>query len=882
MVSADVPKQQIEETGNVPTAEPEHPTDGATDRHGWTTVSGVYRVPTKATRAVVELHLQWAPNGIAEWSDVEFAATATPAPRKVRLATIHYQAVGKVAARELRGVRSRWWPRPHRQQADLVVLGETVPYVNVKKKPHETAEPVPGPTTEYFGGLAATHKLHLVLSLYERERHLVYNTAVLLGPDGKLIGKYRKVCLPHGEVEEGVAAGSEYPVFDTKFGKVGMMVCYDGFFPEVARELSNRGAEVIAWPVWGCNPRLAAARACENHVYLISSTYMKPKDGWMISAVYDQTGKPIATADEYGTVAVAEVDLGQPYIGPWNLGDFHSMVPRHRPIDVTQRAARAQDTDAAASTEEKDAAKVLELPIRVVDKAGQPVAKAKITPWALRSSQGHGWWRKDDKWTEVVPKAVRTDSEGKATVLYPHYRISQEQVRTTAVSLSVDHPSYAYTDDVHIDVPLEKSEPYEIKLMAGVPLEIRPLIDGMPIELDDVFARWSDGRSWLPGVSPEKLADGTLRIPAMLPGENSVLLVKLDGDRATHFSKIEDFKIRESEPNQIDISLLPSVRIKGVLSDNVPRPVRNGRVKAETLAPAEASSNRVVLVHVGSYSSGWHICDRWLACERGITGDRIVRRIHSNFGKAPTEVKNPRDPSNDYYRPQVLRPTDGQQVEVAMTPLVRCVATAVDEDGKPTAGITVESWPNVGWWNGGSQIYCHPLVRGERLLQKRDFGDAIDAALPQPFHAVTNAQGKAVLELPAGKESLSVTSEAYELPVFLGDREVQVTLTRGETTEAVLSLQPKGTEKLGEWDKLAGVVFGCSTREGRRICALPGVQTKMDEFAKRFRDGKNQRDPQLLFDAYSLVADAFFDVGDVVEGVKWRKKAAEQAAKAAK
>ena len=47
-------------------------------------------------------------------------------------------------------------------------------------------------------------------------------------------------------------------MFETRFGKVGMMVCYDGFFPEVARELTNHGAEVIAWPVWGCNPLLAA------------------------------------------------------------------------------------------------------------------------------------------------------------------------------------------------------------------------------------------------------------------------------------------------------------------------------------------------------------------------------------------------------------------------------------------------------------------------------------------------------------------------------------------------------------------------------------------------------------------------------------------------
>jgi predicted amidohydrolase len=153
-----------------------------------------------------------------------------------------------------------------------------------------------------------------------------------MGSDGQLIGKYRKVCLPHGEVEKGIAPGNTYPVFETSFGKVGMMICYDGFFPEVARELSNHGAEIIAWPVWGCNPLLAKARACENHVYVVSSTFMQPKDGWMLSAIYDRTGEPIAVAETWGTVAIAEVELSQPYIGPWNLGDFRSMIERHRPV----------------------------------------------------------------------------------------------------------------------------------------------------------------------------------------------------------------------------------------------------------------------------------------------------------------------------------------------------------------------------------------------------------------------------------------------------------------------------------------------------------------------------------------------------------------------
>jgi hypothetical protein len=138
--------------------------------------------------------------------------------------------------------------------------------------------------------------------------------AVLLGPDGKVAGKYRKVALPRAEIEGGLAPGDEYPVFETRFGRLGMMVCYDGFFPEVARQLASRGAEVIAFPVWGCNPMLVSARACENHVFLVSSTYMDVTDNWMISGIYDREGNVMAQAKSWGTVAVSNLgeECGKP------------------------------------------------------------------------------------------------------------------------------------------------------------------------------------------------------------------------------------------------------------------------------------------------------------------------------------------------------------------------------------------------------------------------------------------------------------------------------------------------------------------------------------------------------------------------------------------
>src|SRR5207248_1858068 len=136
-------------------------------------------------------------------------------PRIVRLATIHYRPEkGKTPAAK----REQFAPliaKAAEQKADLVVLPETLTFYQTGLSYADCAEPIPGPSTDYFGQLAKKHELYIVAGLLERDRHLVYNVAALLAPDGSVAGKYRKVCLPRSEIEGGIQPGSEYPVFDT-------------------------------------------------------------------------------------------------------------------------------------------------------------------------------------------------------------------------------------------------------------------------------------------------------------------------------------------------------------------------------------------------------------------------------------------------------------------------------------------------------------------------------------------------------------------------------------------------------------------------------------------------------------------------------------------
>jgi predicted amidohydrolase len=291
---------------------------------GWRIIEQTYQAPPETRTARLELHYRWDGNGIVHFGETSLAKTSAPQARMVRLASVHHRPRNSQSTEENLKAFAALVDQAGAQQADIVCLPEGATIVGTKHDYISGSEPVPGPTTKFLGDVAKKNNLYIVAGLLEKEGDVVYNTAVLIDRQGKLAGKYRKTSLPREEIDGGVTPGDSFPVFSTDFGRIGIMICWDVTFPEPARALAQQGAEVIFLPIWGGDLTLAKARAIENQVYLVSSTYD------MITAIFDLEGEVIKEAKEDRSVIVTEVDLNAQKLWPW-LGDFKNRIPREMP-----------------------------------------------------------------------------------------------------------------------------------------------------------------------------------------------------------------------------------------------------------------------------------------------------------------------------------------------------------------------------------------------------------------------------------------------------------------------------------------------------------------------------------------------------------------------
>ncbi len=199
------------------------------------------------------------------------------------------------------------------------------------------AEPVPGPTTECLGGLARELHVVIVASLFERRAPgLYHNTAAILGTDGEIRGLYRKMHIPddplYYEKYYFTPGDLGFQSFETDFGRIGTLVCWDQWYPEAARLTAMRGATVLFYPTaigWHPSEKqrygaaqldawrtIQRAHAIANGVYVAAvnrTGYEGPPEHgiefWGSSFVADPFGQVIAQASETGEeTLIAECD----------------------------------------------------------------------------------------------------------------------------------------------------------------------------------------------------------------------------------------------------------------------------------------------------------------------------------------------------------------------------------------------------------------------------------------------------------------------------------------------------------------------------------------------------------------------------------------------
>lgn len=164
--------------------------------------------------------------------------------------------------------------------AELVVFPEDVTTGFAPNMPieefYEILEPIPGDSIKPVQKLAKELGVHVVLPLYERgeAKNTIYNSSILIDDRGEILANYRKTH-PFPTEREWTTPGNEVVVVDTKLGKIGMIICYDGDFPELSRVCALKGAEIITRPsalmrsfeIWELTNK---ARAYDNHVYILA------------------------------------------------------------------------------------------------------------------------------------------------------------------------------------------------------------------------------------------------------------------------------------------------------------------------------------------------------------------------------------------------------------------------------------------------------------------------------------------------------------------------------------------------------------------------------------------------------------------------------------
>ncbi|MGD0470285.1 MAG: carbon-nitrogen hydrolase family protein [Terriglobales bacterium] len=168
-------------------------------------------------------------------------------------------------------------------------------------------ESVPGPITERLSDWARANSSYVLFGMRTKKNGTIYNTAILMDRQGKIIGQYDKIHPTDYEIKDGTTPGVDAgpPVFKTDFGTIGILICFDVNWRDDWQKLKQEGAQIIFWPSNYPAARQLSALALTNEVYIVSSTNRGP------SSIYDITGVALASTGEHQEWVGTSLPLGK-------------------------------------------------------------------------------------------------------------------------------------------------------------------------------------------------------------------------------------------------------------------------------------------------------------------------------------------------------------------------------------------------------------------------------------------------------------------------------------------------------------------------------------------------------------------------------------------
>jgi beta-lactamase regulating signal transducer with metallopeptidase domain len=446
--------------------------------------------------------------------------------------------------------------------------------------------------------------------------------------------------------------------------------------------------------------------------------------------------------------------------------------------------------------------------VTVQDEDGKSIAGATILPTGFRvkgihGADAYGWNKK----MFGPPEKATTDSNGKAYVKYPVEGIPKEKEFTGKLIFEVSHPKFAsvFIQSYSVDSPEQP-----IKLTRGIHLEVSGYIGSNHQPVTNLIPNLSEEI-----IRPEdwqKMDNGVFAYNNLSPGGHLLQLMGRLPSGEVVYSETIAFTAEKGKPCHLALEMNPGIRLEGRLDDNVPRPVKNGRVMISVRPKEYPALNVIEDYYAADQKYGGYTARQFWHSYRPInedgtfvfesvppgTADVVVLGdgfVSKTTGQLQNRVNGALVKSPVMAIPQafpLMAPVT--KIEVTTEPTATLELTTTTKAGSPIEGVKVGMYPSVfrmwgmfGWTKNSSE---------EPYRKIPHLSDPI-------FSGQTDKNGKLVLkDIPAETRGIDVWSKHFQVPLQdvkgWRDRHIRTAFSPGMTNVLNLTLEPMGTDFIGK------------------------------------------------------------------------------------